>query len=468
MDFESARQTLLIASLEEADLENEWISPALRSRATASAADPGPSATTDESTFTAQEEEFFASRAAEIGRELEAQRPGLKAATSVSNALRVGGIVLVIVCLFAGYLTKTLGPSGVVSILAFPLLGVMLWNLFAYGLMMAARLFGLGPGPFVGALVRRLGDRQQQARVERAGGEGPAAGLGHFTARWTKAAGSVFTKRTAGWLHLGAAALGIGAVVAMYSEGMLNDYQATWESTFLSAESVHGLLSVALAPSTWVPGLALPDSAGIEAIRSPGSEGAAAWIHRYSLSAALVVIIPRLLLALLAFLGAKRAAGAIAVRPVAPRYFKNLLDERRGVKSVARILPHRLSLESPDRDRLRASLHRHWGTSVWLDFLETVAFGDEEEFDQRAGELADSHYVVAAAALSSTPEEESQGVLLSAISRLAPTDAEVVLWLEDGGFSERFGAERAAQRRAEWNKLASRHKVGILSTNPDS
>lgn len=468
MDFEAARQTLLIASLEEADLENEWISPALRSRATASATDPGPSASTDERTFTAQEEAFFASRAAEIGRELEAPRPGLKAATSVSNALRVGGIALVIVCLVVGYLTKALGPSGVVSILAFPLLGVMLWNLLAYVLMAVSRLLGKGPGPLIGALVNRLGNKKRQASVERAAGEGPSAGLGKFTARWTKAAGPVFAARTASWLHLGAAALGIGAVFAMYSQGMLNDYQATWESTFLSADSVRGILSVALAPSTWVPGLALPDIGGIEAIRSPGSEGAAAWIHRYALSAALVVIVPRLLLALLAFVRGKRAAGMIAVRPVAPRYFKHLLDERRGVKSVARILPHRLSLEAPERDRLRASLHRHWGGGVWVEFLDGVAFGDEDDFALRASELADSQYIVTAAALSSTPEEESQGALLTALKRHAPADAEVVLWLEDGGFAERFGAERAAERRAEWNKLASGHQVGILGATPDS
>lgn len=468
MDFKSARQTLLIASLEQADRDGEWITPAMRKRCTASAADPGAATASDETFFSEPEERFFASRAAAIGAELESERPGLKAAASVSGALSVGGIVLVGICFGLGYLTKTLGPSGVVSILAFPLLAVMLWNLLAYALMVASRLLGLGPGPLVGAWVNRLSNKKLQARVERAGGNGPAAGLGTFTARWTKAARPVFALRTGAWLHLGAAALAIGAVLAMYTQGLLKDYRASWESTFLSAESVRGILSVALAPSTWVPGLALPDTAGIEAIRRPDSESAAPWIHRYALSAALVVIIPRLLLAALAMVRAKQASAVIPVRSVAPRYFKNVLDERRGVKSVARVLPHRLDLGSPERDRLRAELHRRWGSSVWVEFLDAVAFGDEEDFGHRSGELEGSQYLIAAAALSSTPEEESQGALLKAISRHAPADVEVVLWLEDAGFAERFGAERAAERRAEWNKLASRHEVGILSATSGS
>jgi hypothetical protein len=261
---------------------------------------------------------------------------------------------------------------------------------------------------------------------------------------------------------LGAAALAIGAVAAMYYQGLVRDYQATWESTFLSPSNVHSLLSAALAPATWVPGLGLPSVEGIDAIRAPGEETAAAWIHRYALAVGVVVIVPRLVLAALSGARARRMSADLPVRDEAPIYFKTLLAEKRGAKTVVRVVPHRLELDSRERDALRERLHAHWGGSLWMDFLEPVAYGDEEEFSERAAELVSSDHVAVVCGLNATPEDESQGRLLRAVGA-ADAGGDVLLVLEDGDFTERFGASRAAERRGAWEKLAGECRVEVLN-----
>lgn len=446
MDFETARRVLLVASLEEADKAGELVPVDLRRRSTEAAADPGSAV--DEATFSDAEEQFLASRAEVVMKDL----PSFERAGVASVMLRRGGWVLVVAMLVIGFFSKELGPSGVVNILAFPLLGLMAWNLLVYGWMGVNRLIS-------GGGANGLGDRVSNALEPKDDGPGAV-----FAKRWARVAAPVFGARASGWLHLGAAALAIGAVAAMYYQGLVRDYQATWESTFLSPQNVHSLLSVALAPATWVPGLALPDVGGIESIQAPGEETAAAWIHRYALAVGLVVIVPRLILAILSGARARRLGGALPVREEAPIYFKTLLAEKRGAKTVVRVIPHRLELDSRERDALRERLHAHWGGSLWMDFLEPVAYGDEEEFSERAAELVKSDHVTVVCGLSATPEDESQGRLMRAVSA-ARAGGDVLLVLQDGDFTGRFGEARATERRAAWEKLAGECRIPVLNEN---
>ena len=439
MDFETARRVLLVASLEETDDAGDVVPHALRRKAGDGAPELGDTGAGEEA-FTPEEEAFLSGRADTILNETGLDRGERR------RAGRGSGWLLVIAGLAVGFFSKDLGSSGVVNILAFPLLGLMLWNVAIY-------VFG-GVRMAVGKPARATVLRVPFLRSRE--GEGSA-----FLRHWLKVLAPAEVARFSIWLHLGAVALAVGAVGAMYYQGLIRDYQATWASTFLSPEQVRGLLSVALAPATWFPGLALPDVEGIRAIRAPGEETAAAWIHRYALAAALVVVVPRLLLALVAAGRAKRMEQTLPVRSAAPAYFKTLLAEKRGVKSVVRVVPHRLELASKERDALRGQLHEHWGGALWMDFLEPVAYGDEEEFSARAGELVSSDHVAVVCGLAATPEDESQGRLLRAVS-VAAGKGDVLLVLDDGGFSERFGDDRATERRAAWEKLAGECGIELL------
>jgi GTPase SAR1 family protein len=105
-------------------------------------------------------------------------------------------------------------------------------------------------------------------------------------------------------LHGAAAALALGALLAMYWRGLVFDYQALWQSTFLSAQSAYQLVRTVLTPASFLSeffgGLGFPDFHTFEQLRAPAGKGenAARWIHWYAITVFWVVLLPRGLLAL--------------------------------------------------------------------------------------------------------------------------------------------------------------------------
>ena len=433
MELSEVRLVLHAASLEE--VADGAVSDAVRKRAVQSAPDPGDPGGDGEPELTAAEEAFLIARSRAVVD--GAGRGETWGRARFPVGLAVCGLPLA--ALLLGFLSKGLGPGGVVNILAFPLLAVMAWNVVVYLLIGAKALRGGGAhgGRAAAAFLRRH-----------------LCPPGKYGAGWWRAASPSAAGRAGSVLHLAAAALAAGAVAGMYWQGIVRDYQATWESTFLSAGAVRGLLSVALAPAAWVPGLALPDAAGFEALRSPGGERAADWIHRYAISAGAVVVLPRLALAGLAAARAGAAARRADLLELAPSYVRRVLDERRGKRRVVKVVPHRIDLDPARRDGLREALHAHWSGALWIDFVEPVAYGEEEAFGARSAGLGEADYVAVAAGFNSTPEEESQGRLLAALPAGGGDGATPLLWLDASGFRDRFGDGRFGERREAWARLA--------------
>ena len=170
-----------------------------------------------------------------------------------------------------GIATDAVGSaSHTVNILAPPLLLLMLWNLAVYAFIAVNALF-----------------KSRHFKLPKLD-QTEALALAHGTTV----------------MHWSAAALALGALLAMYWRGLVFDYQALWQSTFLSAKSAHTLVSLVLSPaawlSSWFGGLAFPDLASFEQLRAPASQGenAGRWIHWYAITVFLVVLLPRSLLAL--------------------------------------------------------------------------------------------------------------------------------------------------------------------------
>ena len=171
--------------------------------------------------------------------------------------------------------TDAVGSSShTVNILAPPLLLLMLWNLAVYAFIVLNKLF--------------------QSR--------------RFTLPPLDGAESLALARGTAVMHWAAATLALGALLAMYWRGLVFDYQALWQSTFLSPQTAHSLISLVLAPAAWLGSLlggsALPDLASFQLLRAPAmnagnvGENAGRWIHWYAITVFLVVLLPRCLLAL--------------------------------------------------------------------------------------------------------------------------------------------------------------------------
>ena len=181
------------------------------------------------------------------------------------------GWLVVVGAFLLGIGTDAIGSaSHTVNILAPPLLLLMLWNLAVYVFIA------------VNALAKSR----------------------HFKLPKLDLTEAIALARGTAIMHGAAAALALGALLAMYWRGLVFDYQAQWQSTFLNPVNAYVLMKIVLTPAAWLGeylGMAsLPNILHFAMLRAPASlgENAAKWIHWYAITVFLVVLLPRCLLAL--------------------------------------------------------------------------------------------------------------------------------------------------------------------------
>ena len=259
MNEAAARQVVLLRAIEtDAGHDALWTAQdsAWASRAALESA--GPQATADH---------FVAERAHHAMQRLAPRQPAFS--TWLNRrvwraqwwvwALLVGGA--------AGLLADAIGSGQRINLLAPPVWGVVAWNLVVYALLGWSAVRSVGravfkqpdvppddqPGKALGMWARLL---------QRWDGGGKAAGnataLQAFAATWARRSAPLSAARASGLLHTAAAALGLGLLAGMYLRGLVLDYRAGWESTFLNAGQVHAALSWLLAPALGLSGMCCP------------------------------------------------------------------------------------------------------------------------------------------------------------------------------------------------------------------
>ena len=449
MNESDARVYLLIKAIEGTDLERRIWSDEDRAWATRAAAEVvGGDAAPDA---------FLARRA-----ELALERLGARHA-SISRAARIAtwrpwiGWASVFAALVAGVVVDQIGSGRRVNVLALPLLGLLAWNLLAYALVLARAAAGLAgrfdPAGPLRSLLGRVGHatlpslRDREPLIARA--------LTRFAGDWASASVPLAGARVSRILHLGALAFAVGVLTGMYARGMVMDYRAGWESTFLDASAVRRILDVVLGPASQLTGIALPDTARLDAMRLPQGTGelAAPWLHLYAVTVGLYVLLPRAALALFAgVLARRRSARLIDVG--ADVYAQRLVRQLRGEASHVRVLPYAMPLSAAARANLVALMARVYGAKASIEVSEPVAWGAEEELDL-AGIVQDVTALWVLFPASATPERENHGAFVAVMRvRLEPS-ALLAALVDESAFRRRFAAmpARLAERRAGWQAL---------------
>jgi hypothetical protein len=398
-------------------------------------------------------EQYLAARAQLALRRLEPLDPPL-ARWRALRPRRIEGLLVVLVLGFAaGLLFDRIGSAQRINLLAPPVWALIAWNLAVYGWLGVQALFA---PVSAGGLRRGVSALLQRWRARRLEGDGGSRAVWKaFAADWTLHGLPLNTARVALALHLGAAALALGVMAGMYLRGLVLDYRVGWESTFLDAGTVHALLSALLAPASALSGIAVPDAAGLQALRSPqpgmaSAASAAPWIHLYAVLLLLWVVLPRLVLA--SWSGARaRALQRQFPLSLDDPYFQRLLWQQHGGALPVRVWPH---ARTPDA-RALATLQRlvagAFGKGATLQIAATVAYGAED------GPLDSGAYDgvrLVLCDLGATPEPESQGRLLRALA--APEAVPPPLLVDEAAFVQRFGAAspRVEERRQAWRALA--------------
>ncbi|MBW6493561.1 MAG: DUF2868 domain-containing protein [Burkholderiaceae bacterium] len=462
MNEADARLVFLIRAIEVSDAEGKLLGPAERRDAQRIAS--------ERTRWNAAEQgrrpvpaDFVARRAQLLATQLGERFPKAMRGFGALRWHSWIGVLLPLLALVFGALAEHVADRNAINILAFPMLGLLLWNLVVYLLLGAESLRGLGRSAKrnPGWVARQFAGVRASlsARVT-----GPLAGsFANFVADWSRAAAPLMIARSARVLHLSAALLALGAIAGLYVRGLVFEYRAGWDSTFLAAPAVHAVLALFLAPVAKLIGVPFPDVAGVAALRwSAGSgENAARWIHLYAGAAAIVVVVPRLALAALARWRERRLASDFPV-PFGESYFRRLLADWPEDPTKVRIVPYGYTPNAQVRAGVHHLAEHLYGARVQLQADEPVAFGDEDELAAAAPAAGGSPAapmvdVIALFNLAATPETENHGAFIDALQKCTPDP--VLVLVDESAYRRRLGAqpgatERLAERREAWSALA--------------
>ena len=374
-----------------------------------------------------------------------------------------------------GVLAHSIDPSQRINLLAPPVWAAVLWNLIVYGLligstmMSATRRTPRQPGKLLRWVERAMRAGRSLPGLSTAGtaAGGSSAALRTFASQWARLVAPVSATRAAVLLHAGAAALGLGLMAGLYARGLVLDYRAAWESTFLSAGAVHAILSVLLAPALMLSGIALPDAAGFEALRAshaslasgvPGAP-AAPWIHLYAWTLLLAVVLPRSVLAAVACLRARWLVRHVDL-PLTDAYFQRLRLQQNGNTAHVQVLPYAQAPSAQAMLGLRTLLTGVLGDALQSTVEPTMPFGAEDDAATWPALQASTTLLLALFDLTATPEPQNQGRFMEQLVARAPAGASTILLVDEAAFRRRFGiasdahSARLKQRRDAWQRTA--------------
>ena len=492
MREDELRSILLVKAIEETDRAGTLLAPADRVAAAREARRAaGESAAASEvmegSGLSEAAQRMSVERARLLLAKVVARHPFLDTVSSLSGGSAAAGAVIVGLGVLAGVALSSLDGTRRINVIAFPVLGVVAWNLAMYaaifaGWMRARRAQTLRRR--VPEMLAHLATSRASRLVAKSGAfNAPLAeALGRFTREWFAAARPLLVARAARLLHLSAAAVGIGLIAGLYVRGIAFDYRAGWESTFLEASQARALLSVIYGPASLVTGIAIPDAAALEAIRwkdAAGGARAAPWIHLLAATLALFVVLPRLALSLAGTLFITQWSRRAPLPAWLAAYFRGAFGALGGSigRGIASVVPYGYEPSAEARAGLRALLPRALGEGLTLDPRAAVRYGEEAEFVrelQAAGKAAaKADVVVLLFNLAATPEEENHGAVIAGVrdwlAARQPRGPQLLVLVDEGPYAERMASDgaggRVAERRDAWQQFVAAHGLAACRVN---
>ena len=458
MDEHAARDAVLARAIETADERRETWSDADRMWASRSAAARVGEGAADDA--------FVGARAALVIERILTRHPGLRPVARHARPHRWLAPLAAAGAFIIGVAGVDIGPAHRINLLAPPVLALLAWNIAVYvALLVAAgrraasarvdpriRTSGAAsaaPGPLRRAVAPWF--RDVRALPKKAVPPPLAAAVARFAADWPILVAPLWQQRAARLMHLCAAVLAAGAIAGLYLRGIALEYRAAWQSTFLDATDVSRLLHVVLAPGSWLTGIAVPGAAHLQAIGAGSAgENAAPWIHLYAATLLLVVIVPRLVLAALAWAAERRQQARFPLALAEP-YFQRLLHAwREGTARVAAVA-YSYAIDKPNAEALTRLLTRAFESAVDLQWLPQAAYGADDVPSLPPPPLA---AVVVVFNLNATPERENHGAFADALRDALAGRAPLTAIVDTSDFDGRFGATpRADERRHAWEQV---------------
>jgi hypothetical protein len=472
MKEQVARRVALVRSIETADIKHEILSDDDRMYASRSARELAQwSAADSKSPLTL--DHFLDQRSEQILKRLAERTPAFRTFLNRRPLLPLLSALLPLLALILGAAIDHIADPHRVDLLSAPLLLIIGWNLLVYVILLAWLFVPSKRTGWVGPeLMRRLS--VGKARLPRKLPAPLAAALGEYTLDWTQLSWKLTHARLSRTVHLAAAAFALGAIISLYARGLMTEYAAGWESTFLDANQVHSLLSWLFAPALLlfpVDGFSVADVQALRFVQEPSGAGGARWVHLYAATLLLLVILPRLILSLFAGWRAARLARRFPIDLQQP-YFRNLADHvGAGPGPVTlRVLPYSFTLDER-RDRGLSELAAAmFGAQARVMLRPSLPYGEDPKalLQDLSLDTGDATVTAVLFNLAATPEQENHGALLAAIARQLPGGVSVLA--DESSMTERATGPaesdaRLAERIALWRQFCTHYQVPVTIVN---
>jgi Protein of unknown function (DUF2868) len=472
MKEQVARKVVLVRAIETADTKHEVLSDDDRMYASRSARELAQWAAADSKSELTLDH-FLEQRSEQILKRLAERTPAFRSFLNRRPLLPLLSVLLPLLALIAGAAIDHIADPHRVDLLSAPLLLLIGWNLLVYVILLAWLLVPSKRTGWVGTeWMRRLS--VGKAGLPRKLPAPLAAALGQYTVDWTQLSWKLNHARLSRTVHLSAAAFALGAIISLYARGLLTQYAAGWESTFLDANQVHTLLSWLFAPALFlfpIDGFSVADVQALRFVQEPSSAGGARWVHLYAATLLLLVILPRLILALFASWRAARLSKRFPIDLQQP-YFQKLAGHiGAGPAPVTlRVLPYSFTLDER-RDRglseIAASM---FGEQTRVMLRPSLPYGEDPKavLQDLRPDAGDAAVTAVLFNLAATPEQENHGALLSAIARQLPGGVSALV--DESALTERAMRQdgvdaRLDERIALWRQFCTYHQVPVTIVN---
>ena len=478
MDENAARQVMLVRAIESTDTARQVLSDDDRTYASQSAQALAQwDASSSKSAVTPAL--FLHKRAGLILKRIEERTPSFGTLTARKNWLHSLANALPVIALLSGALADRISDPHRVDLLSAPLLLIIGWNGVVYALL----LFCWLAAAWSSSSSASRADPAQRgwiARLSSIGAGMPAklpqplaTAVAAFAVDWLAASAPLTQARIQRAIHFSAAAFALGAVVSLYVRGLLSQYQAGWESTFLDAQQVHTALSMLFLPAMSVfqlPGFSLAQVQALELPQSGAAIAGAQWVHLYAATLLLLVILPRLVLA-----GAARwkETKLSTDFPIDLRhgYFRKLTQNiGPALPAVLRVFPYSFTVDEGRDKGLNTLAKLLLGERASVMLRPSTGYGQAPAGVPGVGtaDNPDVGHTVILFNLNATPEQENHGAFLDHFVQRGVPGFSVLI--DESGYLERMGAQaagaaRVRERIALWRDFCAQHKTRATVVN---
>jgi hypothetical protein len=470
MDEQVARSVVLVRAIESTDTQRQILSDDDRLHATQNALQLAQWEGSGKGVRLTPAA-FLQKRAELILKKIAERTPALSSVMTPPIGWHQAGIAGPVLALLTGIFIDRITDPHRVDLLSRPLLLVIAWNMVAYAVLLFWQLVSRTRTP-------RL-TMPWLARLARFKGLAPrklpqmlAASVSRFAVEWLALSAALTSVRLKRILHASAACFALGAVMSLYLRGLVSQYRAGWESTFLTAEQVHALLTLLFMPATslfHLPGFSIAQVKALQLAPSAEAGAGALWAHLYSGTLLLLVILPRLALALAAWRTEKKLAAHFPLSLEHPYFLKLAAAMDPATPAVLPVFPYSFTVDGIRNEGLTTLARMLLGPQARVKLHPSTPYGEapQEEQDRQKAAPADTAgtaLTVVLFNLSATPEKENQGAFLDHFSR--HSGRRFLVMVDQSGYRERLGTQavgdaRMLERIALWRQFCELHSTPV-------